>query len=379
MFPKWIKQISLQWRLTLLAAAVTAVACMALTAIIGKSANIKMDEITEVLIEENGLLDPEPVSPEEILIFPEYYDRLEESRQRFNMQSILSMLAVIAASSLCTYFIAGRALRQLKEFSETIEHIQAQNLSEPLESAHFPKEMKRLAISFNKMLASLEKSFHAQKQFASNAAHELRTPLAVMQAKLDVFGKKKEHECEEYEQILQMLGQQTERLSELVSELLEMTSLDTVERSDSISLQELTEEVLCDLEYQARQRNIRLLQQPGNAEFFGNEILVYRAIFNLVENAIKYNKPEGEVTVQICQKEQSVLVTVSDTGGGIPAEYQQSIFEPFFRIDKSRSREMGGAGIGLAMVKAIAEVHGGRVYVKESMPGHTEIALEFPL
>lgn len=374
---KQMKRMSLQWRLTLMAAAVTALACVLLTVIMGRSANTRIDELMTVLVEEEDGSFREPASLDQIEIEPGVYERFENSKQRFNMQCVWVMAVIIAVSSLLTYFIAGKALRQLSIFSERIERIQAQNLSSPLDSGDFPKEISRLSDSFNKMLGRLSDSFDAQKQFSANAAHELRTPLAVMQTKIDVFNKSEGHSCEAYDELFGMLERQTDRLSQIVNELLEMTTLQTVERTDEIALAELAEEVLCDLEYQAQERHVQLIQGSGEAKLMGNDALIYRAVFNLVENAIKYNQPDGHVTVSIECEDSRIRLVVADTGIGIPKEYQSQIFEPFFRVDKSRSREMGGAGIGLAMVETIAELHGGRAYVRKSQPGESEIVLEF--
>ena len=374
-----MKRLSLQWRLTLMAAALSAAACIALTVIISISANTKMDEITDLfLLDDNGnQIDADKINTIEII--PEYYNGIEDSKQTFHIQSILAMLGVIFISSVSTYFIAGSALKQLTKFSENIENIQAQNLSEPLHSEDFPQEIRRLSISFNEMLARLEQSFAAQKQFSANAAHELRTPLAVMQAKIEVFQKVEQHDTNEYQEVLHMLATQIERLSNLVTELLEMTELQTAEKRDSISLYELIEEVLCDLAFQAQQKEIHLEQEPGDAELLGNETLIYRAVFNLVENAIKYNHPGGKATVSIKKTPAYISVTVSDTGTGIPQEYHDSVFDPFFRVDKSRSREMGGAGIGLAMVKMIAELHDGNVSVENNSSGGSSFTITFPI
>lgn len=377
-------RMSLQWRLTLMAAAVTAAACLVLTLVIGKTANTTMDEISGIFI-AGSEGDAQEQEIEEIEIMPEYYEKLHENKQSFQVQSLAAMAGIILTGSLLTYFIAGRALKQLHEFGDTVEQIQVQNLSEPMDGENLPKELRRLSRSFNKMLVRLEESFDGQKQFSANAAHELRTPLAVMQTKIEVFRKEKEHSGEEYEQVLDMLEVQTERLTHIVEELLELSRLQSARRTDRIVPAELVEEVLMDLSDVAEKKEITL-QFTGAAghgseatEFPGNEVLIYRAVFNLVENAVKYNRQGGQVLVSVEEDADNVVLTVADTGPGIPEEYQEQIFEPFFRVDKSRSREMGGAGIGLAMVKKIAELHGGSVYVKESTEAGSRIVMELPV
>lgn len=373
-----MKKVSLQWKFTMMTAAVVAAACIALTLMIGKSANTKMDEIGAIFVEGEEPAGESTVDMEDVQIVPEYYERLRKQKQDFYMQSIAAMTGIMLAGGLLMYFVAGKSLKQLNDFSGEIEKVQAQNLSEPLELEPLPKEIGRLCAAFNQMMERLEESFRSQKQFSANAAHELRTPLAVMRAKIDVFEKTPDHSREEYEEMLGMLNRQTERLSELVNELLEMTGLQTVERTDLVPIGELAEEVLCDLDKKAQEKNIALVQEPGNALTAGNETLIYRVIFNLVENAVKYNRAGGKVTVSAAEEDGKAVLSVTDTGMGIPKEYREQIFEPFFRVDKSRSREMGGAGIGLAMVKTIVELHGGTVYVKESSEAGSVIVCEFP-
>lgn len=373
-----------------MAAAITALACIALTIIMGTSANSKMNEISNIFIaydDTDTIESLPPDSIDSIDILPEYLDKLEDSKQTFHAQSLLAMLGIILASSLLTYFIAGKCLRQLKTFSKKVEEIQVQNLSAPLDFADLPTELQRLSLSFNNMLKRLEQSFSAQKQFSANAAHELRTPLAVIQTKIDVFQKNDAHTTEEYQEVLTMLAAQVERLSAIINELLEMTNLQTARRTDTISLSELTEEVLCDFYCQAQSKEITLIQEGEDVKLTGNETLIYRAVFNLVENAIKYNHPGGKVTVTVSSCTlpahaglgAAASVTVTDTGMGIPKEYHTCVFEPFFRVDKSRSREMGGAGIGLAMVKMIAELHGGTVRIESSSLNGSSIRMDFPI
>lgn len=377
--------LSLQWRLTLMTAAVVAAASIALTVILGRSADLKMSEISEVFVEgDAGELEKMPVS--NIQVVPEAYQRLKESRVSFRAESLAAMAEIILVSSLFTYFIVGRALCQLEKFSDRMEKMQIQNLSEPMDTQNLPKEIRRLCLSYNKMLIRLEEAFAAQKQFSANAAHELRTPLAVMQAKIEVFQKAEHHSEETYGQLLHMLCVQTERLSHIVNELLDMTDLQMAERTGRIELDALAEEVTCDLESLASEKEVRLIhltdkrkEQAAEAVFYGNEVLIYRAVYNLVENAVKYNRPGGEVRISAgMTKDRSIRLLVEDTGCGIPKEYQEQIFEPFFRVDKSRSREMGGAGIGLAMVKKIAQLHGGTVFVEESSQSGSRIVLEIP-
>ena len=286
---------------------------------------------------------------------------------------------VILLSSVCTSFLAGRALFPLRKFSDHMEKIQIQNLSEPLEIPHTEDEVARLTRSFNAMLERLGHGLTVQRQFSANAAHELRTPLAVMQTRLELLQKQKNPIPAEYKEALQMTLEQTERLSHLVEALLELTELETVQLSDHVSLSALVEEVLCDLTQVAEEQNITLIQEPGEATLTGSDLFLYRAIYNLVENAIKYNRPNGSVTVSIHSEAGWGILRISDTGIGIDKANWTSIFDPFVCVDKSRSRAMGGAGLGLALVRDIAKQHRGSVQVTQSSPYGTEILLKLPI
>lgn len=365
--------LSLQWRLTLMAAALTAFACLCLTILLGFSANKKMTEIGDYFVQIDNAEFPEDAVIE---VIPDYENQLQTKKQSFRFESFAAMLGIILTSSVLTYFITGHTLRHLKELTACMEQTQAQNLSSPvaLQSKALPAELVRLYHTFADMLLRLEHAFSTQKQFSANVAHELRTPLAVMQAKIEVFQKKSVHNQDEFEPILDTLGQQIERLSHIVNELLELTTLETAALTDSIDFPPLMEEILCDLESLASDRAVTLVldnsctcdDADAIPAIVGNETLLYRAIYNLVENAIKYNRPKGTVNLSLKKSASGVSICITDTGIGIPKDDWETIFDAFYRVDKSRSRALGGAGIGLAMVRTIANLHGGKVYVKNS-------------
>lgn len=372
-----MKRLSLQWRLTLMSAALVAAVCLLLNLFISSSAIMRINEIENYMIEvaPNG---QEAFMLDAASLYPDLQAQIHKSTKAFGIQSILTTLAVILLSGVFTYFLAGRVLAPLRKFSGHMEKIQAQNLSEPLEIPHTDDEIAQLTRSFNGMLARLDNAFMIQHQFSANAAHELRTPLAVMRTKLDVLKKQENPSAEEYAETLQRVSEQTERLSHLVKMLLEMTELETAPRNDRVCLSALIEEVLCDLAQAADEKKITLCQHPGDAEVTGSDLLLYRAVYNLVDNAIKYNHPNGSVTVGARMENGCALLCVEDTGIGIAAENRTDIFEPFVRVDKSRSRAMGGAGLGLALVRDIAEMHGGSVQVVKSSDKGTVIEMKLP-
>ena len=322
------------------------------------------------------------------VLFPELSDQLQLTKKLFLTKGLMVTGIIILLSSICTYFISRQALLPLRRLSQEVNQIEVQNLSEALEVPATNDEISRLTISFNKMLARLDEAFTAQKQFSANAAHELRTPLAVIQTNLEVFARRETPALKDYQEIFSMLQEQTGRLSHLAEILLDMTGVQTVERSERISLAALTDEVFCDLVSVAEQKEVELIQQEGDCIITGSYLLLYRAVYNLVENAIKYNHSGGKVTVNIHLSEEItdtstsvnyVFLEVSDTGIGIPPEYQEKIFTPFFRVDKSRSRAMGGAGLGLALVSEIVRQHNGQVKVLESSKKGSIIAIMLPV
>lgn len=387
-----IKKLSLQWRLTLIITLLMTVTCVLMYFFISRSAVTGIEDLGDYVVRINKT-DSTPITfnINPSTLFSGLSDQVEATKAQFRIRSIIATGILILLSSICTYFISRRALIPLRNLSRKINKIEAENLSESLEVPSTDDEIALLTGSFNKMLSRLDDAFTVQKQFSASAAHELRTPLAVMQTNLEVFARKKSPTVNEYQDVFRMIQEQTERLSHLSEVLLDMTGIQSIERSDSISLAVLADEVCCDLISIAEQKDVELLQEDGDSTVTGSYLLLYRAVYNLVENAIKYNHPGGKVTIRIIQKpyvlEQSLqslstdcaFVEISDTGIGISPEYQKKIFEPFFRVDKSRSRAMGGAGLGLALVSEIALQHGGQVKVLESGNKGSTIALILPL
>ena len=387
-----LKKRSLQWRLTLLITLLVTVTCILMYFFISNSAVTGMENLESYIVQINKT-DSTPITfnVDPSILFPDLSNQVQATKDLFRIRSMIATGIIILLSSIGTYFISRRALTPLHDLSTKIGKIQAQNLSESLEIPDSNDEISQLTASFNKMLSRLDDAFTAQKQFSASAAHELRTPLAVMQTNLEVFARKKTPSTEEYQEIFSLIQEQTGRLSHLAEILLDMTGIQTVERSETISLAELTEEVFCDLASVAEQKQIELIQRDGDCTVTGSYLLLYRAVYNLVENAIKYNHPSGTVTVTLHPGKvildassqphpaDCAFIEISDTGIGISPEYQEKIFAPFFRVDKSRSRAMGGAGLGLALVTEIARQHGGQVKVLESNEKGSTIALMLPL
>lgn len=387
-----LKKRSLQWRLTLLITLLVTVTCILMYFFISNSAVTGMENLESYIVQINKT-DSTPITfnVDPSILFPDLSNQVQATKDLFRIRSMIATGIIILLSSIGTYFISRRALTPLHDLSTKIGKIQAQNLSESLEIPDSNDEISQLTASFNKMLSRLDDAFTAQKQFSASAAHELRTPLAVMQTNLEVFARKKTPSTEEYQEIFSLIQEQTGRLSHLAEILLDMTGIQTVERSETISLAELTEEVFCDLASVAEQKQIELIQRDGDCTVTGSYLLLYRAVYNLVENAIKYNHPSGKVTVTLHPGKvildassqphpaDCAFIEISDTGIGISPEYQEKIFAPFFHVDKSRSRAMGGAGLGLALVTEIARQHGGQVKVLESNEKGSTIALMLPL
>lgn len=370
-----MKKISLQWRLTILTTVLITVLCGCLTFFLYKNGVYYIDTLQETVTDQSA-------APEAVYIdipdnkwddfAAQFATKVYNSKSDYRNRSLLITAVVALIGGAVTFFVSGRALKPLKEFSETVEKVQAQNLADYTIEENRIAELDRLRTSYNKMLLRLSESFETQRQFTGNAAHELRTPLALIQAQLDLYHTTEHPESTAVaEETIQMVTEQNERLSKLVRTLLDMSELQTVSRNDRIELHSLIEEVLTDLEPLAQEKKVELIQKSQGAgakadeELFltGSDILIYRMLYNLVENAIKYNRENGSVTVSAIRKKNEVVLTVSDTGNGIDEAFREQIFEPFFRVDKSRSRELGGVGLGLAMVREVVRVHDGTIEV----------------
>lgn len=386
----FFSKMTLQWRLTALTTLLVTAACIFMYFFISHSAVSGMDDLHDYVIHiDQNDSSPITFQVDPSMLFPQINDQLAQTKQLFMIKSLAVTIVVILISSLSTWFLTRKSLAPLRSLSKKISDIQAQNLSVSIDVPESHDEISKLTEAFNQMLARLNNAFDVQKQFSANAAHELRTPLAVMQTNLEVFSKKKEPSVSEYQTLFSTILEQTNRLSHLASILLDMTGMQRVKRSDTISLAALADEVLCDLAPIADQKQIKLSQSETDCIVTGSYLLLYRAVYNLVENAIKYNHSGGKVTVKISQKKDLpaahskpadyALVEVTDTGIGISPEFQEKIFDPFFRVDKSRSRAMGGAGLGLALVNEIARQHGGQVKVLASSEKGSTIALVLPI
>ena len=374
-----MKKMSLQWRLTCIITLYIAVICGCVTTLVYKNGVYYMDSLQEA-VDTRG--DDQPDDAEEIYIsIPE--DKWDEFANDFSVQvynnkadyrkNSLIISAVLALlGGVVTYFISGHALRPIREFSDKIEKVQAQNLADSRIEENQVKELNQLSVSYNRMLERLSDAFEIQRQFTANAAHELRTPLALMQVQLDLYHSNSHPDNDaDTVQMIKMVTEQNDRLNKMVKTLLDMSELQTVGRDDEIVLDALVDEVLEDLEPLAEGKNIRLIGKCKDITMVGSDILIYRLVYNLVENAIKYNHSGGQVTVTADRKEEHVYLSVEDTGAGIPEELKERVFEPFFRVDKSRSRELGGVGLGLALVREIVRVHDGSITVKSNPSGGT--------
>ena len=377
---------SLQLKLTLLLSLLMIISCVLMYFFISHSAVSGMDGLQNYMIKVDPQDGDSPITfnVDPKALFPQFEQEIQETKEDFLLRSVIATTIIILLSSVCTYFLTKKTLTPLQKLTSEVSQIQAQNLSTQLAVPNSKDEIAQLTSSFNEMLARLDNAFSTQKQFSANAAHELRTPLAVLQTNLEVFEKKQEPEIVEYRQLFTMIKEQTARLSQLVGTLLDMTNLKSVPRTDQVALEELVDEVFCDLDPVAEKAGISIhfndsANQNLHTDVTGSYVLLYRAVYNLVENAIKYNRPHGSVSVSVKQERGQAMVLVTDTGIGISPENQKKIFDPFFRVDKSRSRAMGGAGLGLALVDSIAKEHGGTVKVLESSETGSTIALMLPV
>ena len=377
-----MKKFSLQWRITLMTALLIGLTCIAMNLMLCSSGVYYMDRIADalrgggtIIITDEGTasFDPQFAEPGEELTIV-----VDGVQGRFRTTNWYITAVVTVLSGILAYFVSGHALKPLHSFASQVERVQMNNLADMRIDEDALPEFKQLSQSFNQMLERLNDAFAAQRQFTGNAAHELRTPLALLQAQLELFSAEHPDMQPETAEFLSLLREQTERLTRLTKTLLEMSNLRQVARNERIRLAPMIEEIFTDLAPLSDKCGVTLTAE-GDGIMTGSDALIYRLIFNLTENAVKYNRPGGSVRVSVAQEPEKLLIRVSDNGCGIPEEYQQSIFQPFFRVDKSRSREYGGAGLGLSLVWEIADIHGGSVRVEESSKNGTVIAAEFPI
>lgn len=382
-----MEKMSLQWRLTIITTLLIAMICGSLTIFIYKNGVYYIDSLQNTVdakSEDNNEKNPDEIyisiPDEEWNNFAKNFSiQVYNNKADYKKSSLLFSTLLSLLGGVITFFISGHALKPLCDFSKKIEEVQAQNLSNSrIEENNF-SELNQLSVSYNKMLERLSEAFKLQRQFTANAAHELRTPLAVMQLQIDLYNSSKHPDNDtSAQQTISMITEQTERLSKMVRTLLDMSELQTIARDEEIAISALVEEVLADLEPLAQEKGINLIEKCDNVLLMGSDILIYRLVYNLVENAIKYNFSGGTVTVTATQQNSQLHLTVEDTGNGIPEELKERIFEPFFRLDKSRSRELGGVGLGLALVREIVRVHNGSILVKNNANSGTTFEVIFP-
>lgn len=381
-----MKKMSLQWRLTIITTLLIAMICGSLTIFIYKNGVYYIDSLQNTVdakSEDNNEKNPDEIyisiPDEEWNNFAKNFSiQVYNNKADYKKSSLLFSTLLSLLGGVITFFISGHALKPLYDFSKKIEEVQAQNLSDSRIEENKFSELNQLSVSYNKMLERLSEAFKLQRQFTANAAHELRTPLAVMQLQIDLYNSSKHPDNDtSAQQTISMITEQTERLSKMVRTLLDMSELQTIARDEEIAIAALVEEVLADLEPLAQEKGINLIEKCDNVLLMGSDILIYRLVYNLVENAIKYNFSGGTVTVNATQQNSQLHLTVEDTGNGIPEELKERIFEPFFRLDKSRSRELGGVGLGLALVREIVRVHDGSITVKSNPSGGTILEVIF--
>lgn len=382
-----MKKMSLQWRLTIITTLLIAMICGSLTIFIYKNGVYYIDSLQNTVdakSEDNNEKNPDEIyisiPDEEWNNFAKNFSiQVYNNKADYKKSSLLFSTLLSLLGGVITFFISGHALKPLCDFSKKIEEVQAQNLSDSRIEENKFSELNQLSVSYNKMLERLSEAFKLQRQFTANAAHELRTPLAVMQLQIDLYNSSKHPDNDtSAQQTISMITEQTERLSKMVRTLLDMSELQTIARDEEIAIAALVEEVLADLEPLAQEKGINLIEKCDNVLLMGSDILIYRLVYNLVENAIKYNFSGGTVTITATQQNSQLHLTVEDTGNGIPEELKERIFEPFFRLDKSRSRELGGVGLGLALVREIVRVHNGSILVKNNANSGTTFEVIFP-
>ena len=375
-----MKKLSLQWRITLMTAFLTCMTCVAMNLLLSYSGRHYMDSISSHITNYGDMDHGEPdfFDPEREKLDQELTIIIHGAQESFIATNWCITAVVTLLGGVLAYFLSGRALNPLRAFTSQVEKVQPNNLSDMKMAEDVLPEFRQFSKSFNQMLDRLDEGFAAQRQFTGNAAHELRTPLALMQAQLELFSAEHPKVLPETAGFLLLLREQTERMTQMTKTLLEMSELRTVPCNDRIEIAPMIEEIFADLTPLAEKNGI-ILESTGDGTMTGSDTLIYRLLFNLTENAIRYNRPDGIVRITVTEEEKRLIIRVSDTGCGVPEQYRESIFQPFFRVDKSRSRENGGVGLGLSLVWEIVTLHGGEVRVEESSEKGTTIAVKLPL
>ena len=378
-----MKKLSLQWRITLMTVLLTGVTCISMNLLLCSSGVYYMDSIADSLQDygpivledgETAGFDPQLIPPGEGLTIV-----VNGAQARFRTTNWYITAAIALLGGILAYFVSGRALRPLRRFAQQAEQVETSNLSEIRLDEETLPELRSLTHALNEMLERLSRGFDAQRQFIGNAAHELRTPLTLLQTQLELFSDEHPDILPESAAFLDTLQDEVQRLSRLTHALLDMSDLQSVPRDDVILLSPMIDEVFADLTPLAERNGISLSREGEDVTVVGSDMLLCRMFFNLVENGVKYNHPGGMVKVDVQQRDGQAVIHVADTGRGIPQEFWQSIFQPFFRVDKSLSRELGGAGLGLPLVWEIARLHGGRVWVEKSNDSGSVLAVTLPL
>ena len=374
-----MKKLSLQWRITLMTAFLTCMTCVAMNLLLSYSGRHYMDSISSHITNYGDMDQGEPdfFDPEREKLDQELTIIIHGAQESFIATNWCITAVVTLLGGVLAYFLSGRALNPLRAFTSQVEKVQPNNLSDMKMAEDVLPEFRQFSKSFNQMLDRLDDGFAAQRQFTGNAAHELRTPLALMQAQLELFSTEHPKMLPETAGFLLLLREQTERMTQMTKTLLEMSELRTVPCNDHIEIAPMIEEIFTDLAPLAEKNGI-ILESTGDGTMTGSDTLIYRLLFNLTENAIRYNRPDGMVRITVTEEEKRLIIRVSDTGCGVPEQYRESIFQPFFRVDKSRSRENGGVGLGLSLVWEIVTLHGGEVCVEESSEKGTTIAVRLP-
>ena len=367
-----MKKLSLQWRITLLTAFLIAFTCILMNFLIGYSGKHYMDVIGSDISSYKDIdTKVDSFDPSSKELDDELTIIVNGAQESFGITNwyITSLVTIIGA--ILAYFVSGQALKPLDSFAIQVANIEPSNLQDMKLNEDVLPEFKALTTSFNKMIDRLVEGFNAQGQFTGNAAHELRTPLALMQAQIELFSLEHQELDNDTSTFLNNIKEQIEKMTKVIKTLLEMSELRTIPCNDKIELAPMIDEIFTDLAHLADKKKINL-NCIGDATIIGSDTLIYRLFYNLIENAIQYNKENGSVNIDI-NSDINTSITIKDTGFGIPYEYQESIFQPFFRIDKARSKMHGGVGLGLALVYEITKLHGGSVKVIESDENGTTI------
>lgn len=370
-----MKKLNLKWKLTILSSSIVAVTSFVIYILLGITTVSEMNKIQSAVMENMDNIEPAELQGA-VMIVPDLSSIFYNGKNLFWLKSFGITFIVVVIAGFVTYRLVDKFLEPITDLKNRMKEVNVQNLSKQIEVKETGDEIEEITVSFNDMIIRLSRLFGEEKSFLQNAAHELRTPLAVLKTKIDVFKKNENNTIEDYQKMLASVTEYNDRMSHLVQMLLQIQESQTVERKDEINIYDLIDEVIMDLSIYIDEKHLSVTEEGDRAQIIGSDLLMYRVFYNLIENAIKYNVDGGYINVLINENEDDVVIKIEDSGRGIESD-KKKIFEAFYR-ERRTANESNGVGLGLHLVKQIIELHSGTIEVKDGEKVGTQFIVTVP-